>query len=228
LAVAPFLWILVPALVALLIGAGLFLGKGGPRDATGRKQFRLRPVRRLVGLLILALAAVSGLLGGSLYQFHRLTTDQPVASIRLEQQGERQYLITCQLEGEATPRQFRVQGDQWQIDARVVRWQLPALLAGVPPLYRMDRLSGRYEDPVAEQSQPRTVYPLGDTRTPDLGALKRSFPTWLPFVDVQFGSGAYMPMFDNARYRVFLDPRGALFVRPEDAATTDGLKQRGW
>nr|WP_197425185.1 hypothetical protein [Bordetella sp. N] len=218
---------LVPALVALLIGAGLFLGRGGPRDINGRKQFRLRPLRRLVGLLILALAMVSGLLGGSLYQFHRLTTDQPVASISLEQQGERQYLITCQLEGQP-PRQFRVQGDQWQIDARVVRWQLPALLAGVPPLYRMDRLSGRYEDPVAEQSQPRTVYPLGDTRAPDLATLKRSFPTWLPFVDVQFGSGAYMPMFDGARYRVFLDPRGALFVRPDGQATTDGLKQRGW
>jgi len=227
LAVAPFLWILGPALVALLLGAALFLGRGGPRDAAGRKQFRLRPVRRLVGLLILALAVVSGLLGGSLYQFHRLTTDQPVATIRLEQQGERQYLVTCQLEGEA-PRQFQVRGDQWQIDARVVRWELPALLAGVPPLYRMERLSGRYDDPVAEQSQPRTVYPLGDTRTPDLGTLKRRFPNWLPFVDVQFGSGAYMPMFDGAQYRVLLDPRGALFVRPADGATTDGLKQRGW
>lgn len=227
MAVAPFLWIIVPALVALLVGAALCFGRGGPRDATGRKQFRLRPVRRLVGLLILALAVVSGLLGGSLYQFHRLNTDQPVATIRLEQQGERQFLVTCQLEGEA-PRQFQVRGDQWQIDARVVRWELPALLAGVPPLYRMERLSGRYDDPVADQAQPRTVYPLGDTRTPDLGTLKRRFPTWLPFVDVQFGSGAYMPMFDGARYRVLLDPRGALFVRPEDSATSEGLKQRGW
>ncbi|WP_179283851.1 hypothetical protein [Bordetella genomosp. 10] len=228
MAVAPFLWILGPAVVALLIGAGLFFGRGGPRDATGRKQFRLRPVRRLVGLLIVALAVVSGLLGGSLYQFHRLTSDQPVATVRLEQQGERQFMATAQLEGEAKPRQYQLRGDQWQIDARVVRWELPALLAGVPPLYRMDRLSGRYDDPVAEQAQPRTVYPLGGTAAPDLGTLKHRFPNWLPFVDVQFGSGAYMPMFDGARYRVFLDPRGALFVRPDDPATADGLKQRGW
>ncbi len=216
-----------PALLALLLGAGLCLGRGGPRDAYGRKQFRLRPLRRLVGLLVLALALACGLLGGSLYQFHRLTTDQPVATVRLEQQGERQYIITCQLEG-AAARQFQVRGDQWQIDARVVRWELPALLAGVPPLYRMERLSGRYDDPVAEQSQPRTVYPLGDTRVPDVGTLKHHFPRWLPFVDVQFGSGAYMPMFDGARYRVFLDPRGALFVRPDDTVTAEGLKQRGW
>lgn len=225
--IAPSLWIAAVAVVALLLGFGMFFGRGGPRDERGRRRFRLRPVRRLVGLLVLALACVTALLAGSLYQFFRLTSDAPVATVALEQQGERQFMATAQVPGGGT-RQFQLRGDEWQIDARVVRWELPALLAGVPPLYRLERLSGRYTDPVADQASPRTVYPLGESRVPDLATLKRRFPNWLPFVDVQFGSGAYMPMFDGAHYRVFLDPRGALFVRPDDASTAEGLKQRGW
>ncbi|AOB29469.1 hypothetical protein AKI39_00475 [Bordetella sp. H567] len=225
--VAPSVWIAVVTIAALLIGFGLFLGRGGPRDARGRRQFRLRPMRRLVGLLLLALACVSAMFAVTLYQFFRLTADEPVARIVLRQQAPRQFVATAELPGKA-PEDYTLRGDEWQIDARMVRWRLPALLAGVPPLYRLERLSGRYTDPAADQSEPRTVYALGPAGMPDLGALKQRFPGWLPFVDVQYGSGAYMPMFDGARYRVFVDPRGALFIRPEDAATQDALKQRGW
>ena len=52
---------------------------------------------------------------------------------------------------------MRLTGDDWRVEAVVLKWKLPALLAGVPPLYRLDRLSGRYDDPGQEMSAPRTV-----------------------------------------------------------------------
>jgi hypothetical protein len=225
--VVPSVWIAAIAALVLVFGGGLFFGRGGPVNAQGRRQFRLRPLRRLVGLLLLGLAGAVALLAASLYQFYRLTDDVPIARLTLHQQGDRQYTAVAEVPDGST-RQFYLRGDEWQIDARVVRWKLPALLAGVPPLYRLERLSGRYADPAMEQTAPRTVYPFGESRVPDLATLKRRFPNWLPFVDVQFGSAAYMPMFDDAHYRILLDPRGALFVRPDDAATAEGLKQRGW
>jgi hypothetical protein len=224
---APSVWIALAAMAALLIGGGLFLGKGGPRDARGRRTFRLRPVRRLFGLLFLALACAAALFAVTLYQFIRLTGDAPVARVALRQEGPRQFVATAELPGKPAE-DYALRGDEWQIDARMVRWRLPALLAGVPPLYRLERLSGRYTDAAADQSEPRTVYALGPPGVPDLGRLKQRFPDWLPFVDVQYGSAAYMPMFDGARYQVYVDPRGALFIRPDDAATADALKQRGW
>lgn len=220
---APYLWIIAAAIVLGLTGLSMLLGRGGERDAQGRRRFRVRPVRRLVGLLAAALAVVSALLAMSIFQFVRLTGDEPVATVELRRQTDRQYVAAVQREGEAGTREFVLRGDQWQIDAQVVRWRLPALLAGVPPLYRLERLSGRYDDIALEQTAPRTVHDLGTGPVPSPGMLKRRFPRWLPFVDVVFGSGAYMPMFDGARYRVFLDPRGALFVRPADAATAARL-----
>lgn len=224
--IAPFVWILLGAVVVLLPGLAMLLGRG-PRDERGRKMFQFRPVRRLFGLMLVLLGCVSGLLALSLVQFFRLTTDESVARIEVRQQAEGQFQVTATAPG-ISPKQYVLYGDQWQIDARVVRWKLPALMAGVPPLYRLERLSGRYSDTAREASATRSVHALDDWPAPDLGSLKKSFPNWFPFVDVQFGSGAYMPLFDGAKYQVFMDPRGALFVRPDGEATAEGLKRLGW
>lgn len=225
--IAPFAWILLGAVIVLLPGIVMLLGRGGPRDERGRRMFQFRPVRRLCGLVFVCLGCVTGLLALSLVQFVRLTTDQPVARVDIRQQADGQFQLNTDAPGLGA-RQYVLYGDQWQIDARVVRWKLPALVAGVPPLYRLERLSGRYSDAAREAAATRSVHALDDWPAPDLGSLKKSFPNWFPFVDVQFGSGAYMPMFDGARYQVFMDPRGALFIRPDGEATAEGLKRLGW
>jgi len=224
---APFVWMALAALIVLVPGLALLFGRGGPRDASGRRVFRLRPVRRLFGILLVALAAVSAMLALTLVQFLRLTTDTPVASVQIHEQTPGQFLLTAEVPGKPE-RIYPLSGDQWQIDAKVVRWRLPALLAGVPPLYRFERLSGRYSDTAREQAEPRSVHALSDWPVPDLAILKRVFPNWLPFVDVQYGSAAYMPMLDGARYRVYMDPRGAVVIRPDGQATEDALRRSGW
>src|SRR5690606_28795226 len=133
------------ALVVLIPGMVLFFGRGGPRDSAGRRVFRLRPVRRLFGLLLIALAGVSAMLALALVQFVRLTTDVPIATVTMHEQTPGQFLITIDVPGKGESI-YPLSGDQWQIDAKVVRWRLPALLAGVPPLYAFERLSGRYHD----------------------------------------------------------------------------------
>lgn len=221
----PFVWVAFGAVVVLLLGLGMLLGRGGARDDMGR--FRLRPVRRLFGLLLAAVAALAVLLALSLVQFFRLTTDVPVTEIRVSRQADNQYLVSAQAQGLGT-RDYTLYGDEWQIDAKVVRWRLPAVVTGAPPLYRLERLSGRYRDAGREQSGTRSVHVLDDWPAPDISAVKRWLPGWLPFVDVTYGSAAYMLLFDGARYQVLFDPRGALFIRPADEATAQGLKQRGW
>lgn len=219
----PVVWVALGAIVVLLLGLGMLLGRGGARD----DMRRFRPIRRLFGLLLAAAASLAVLLALSLLQFFRLTTDVPVAEIRVSRQADTQYLVSARAQGLGA-RDYTLYGDEWQIDAKVVRWRLPALVAGAPPLYRLERLSGRYRDAGREQSGPRSVHVLDDWPAPDISAIKRWLAGWLPFVDITYGSAAYMPLFDGARYQVLFDPRGALFIRPADEATAQGLKQRGW
>jgi len=226
---APYVWVLLAAVLALWPGCRFLFGRGGPRLRPGGPSgFRLRPLRRACGLLLVCLGCTTALLALSLAQFLRLTSDAPVLQVRLQQQGPQQFLALIARSDGADSRQYLLHGDQWQVDARMVRWRLPALLAGVPPLYRLERIAGRYQDMAQETSVPKSAYALDDGPAADLTLFKRRFPEWLPFVDVQFGSAAYMPMFDGAVYRVYLDPRGALFIRPDNAWTEAGLKQRGW
>src|SRR3546814_13219743 len=121
------------ALIVLLPGLVLLCGRGGPRDASGRRAFRLRPVRRLCGVLLVALAGVSAMLALTLVQFLRLTTDTPVASVQIHEQAPDRFLLTAQAPPGTAPRVYPLSGAQWQIDAKVVLWHLPAMLAGGRP-----------------------------------------------------------------------------------------------
>ena len=216
----PMWWLLVAAALCALLALALL-----------RRPRRRRPLLpQLAAVLLLLLALTLSLLGLGLRQFQRLSEDHPVALIGIEQLGPQRYRVELD-RGDGAPRAFELTGDQWQLDARVVRWRLPALLAGAPPLYRLERLSGRHADLAAEREGQRSVYALDDgalAGLPDLLDLKRRFPRWLPFVDARFGSGVYLPLLDDARYEVLFNPRGGLVARPADAATARMLDASGW
>ena len=163
--------------------------------------------------MLVALGCVSGLLALSLVQFFRLTTDAPVARLEVRQQGDGQFQVRAARL--ASAKQYVLYGDQWQIDARVVRWKLPALMAGVPPLYRLERLSGRYGDAAREAAATRSVHSLDDWPAPDLELVEEELPELVSVRRCAVRQRRRMPLFDGARYQVFLDPRGALFARPD-------------
>jgi hypothetical protein len=114
-------------------------------------------------------------------------------------------------------RQVQLAGDDWRVEAVVLKWKLPALLAGMPPLYRLDRLSGRYDDAAQEASAARTVIDFGEAGAFDLRTLSKQYPQWLPEVDTVYGSGAFLPLVDQGHYSVSLMRTGALVARPDEA-----------
>jgi len=118
---------------------------------------------------------------------------------------------------DGSTRQVQLSGDDWRVEAVVLKWKLPALLAGVPPLYRLDRLSGRYDDPAQEANAPRTVISFHEADGFDLLSLSKQYPQWLPEVDTVYGSGAFLPLVDQGHYSISLMRTGALVARPDDA-----------
>lgn len=192
-----------------------------------RRPLLARLRRGLAAAICLMLASLVSLLGVSLLGYARLLADAPVAEVVVQQLGPQRFEVEL-----TTPQgrrqRFELRGDEWQLDARVLRWKLPAALAGAPPMYQLERLSGRYRDTRQELEGPRSVHALAPPGALDLWTLRQQFPQWLPFVDADFGSGAYLPMLDGARYQVSLSPRGGLVAQAADEETR--LKQRaaGW
>lgn len=229
---SPYLWAATLALLLIVIGFVFLAGVRRRRDGSARP--RLRPVRGLFGLVLLAAGILAGLLAFTVYRYLQLFEDTPVAMIVLKQEGPQQFRATVTLNnhdvvGSApTVQEFTLLGDAWMVDARVLRWQLPAALAGVPSLYRLERLSGRYDDIDKERAAPRSVFELTQDAGPDLWTLKRDFGRWLPFVDARYGNATWMPMVDKASYLVLFNDRGGLLAKPADDATAQALKAKGW
>src|SRR5437762_972272 len=73
--------------------------------------------------------------------------------------GEQQFNATLTYpSGEV--RGYVLRGDEWQIDARVLKWRGVANVLNFDTAYRLERISGRYSDVERERTEPRTVYAL--------------------------------------------------------------------
>jgi hypothetical protein len=190
-----------------------------------RQRRRLHRVGLLLAVLLWVVALLCGLLSVGLYQFQRWSSDAVIARLSVAEEGPQRYFVT--LEADGVSQGFVLLGDEWQLDARLLRWRLPALLAGAPDLYRFERLSGRYRDIEQERHATRSVHSLADDRLPDLWQLRRRHPAWLPFVDADYGSAAYLPLVDGARFAISLGPRGGLVARPADADSVRRLREAG-
>ena len=172
--------------------------------------------RALVCVLCFALTMLLAGAGFALRGYRLLGEEAPVVDIDARILSPQRWALTLTWPDGST-RQVQLAGDDWRVEAIVLKWKLPALLAGVPPLYRLDRLSGRYDDPAQEAEAPRTVISFGEAGAFDLLSLSKRYPKWLPEVDTVYGSGAFLPLVDEGHYRVSLMRSGALVARPDEA-----------
>jgi len=218
---SPTLILLVPALLMLLLALMLF--------AAGRRARGVgRLLRGLIGMVLFLLALALGGLAVVLHDYLHIADDVAVAHLTMKRLGPQHFQVEFTPVATGTRRNVDLKGDQWEVDARVIRWNMPAQLAGFPPLYQLERIGGRYRAIAQERASPRSVEALNDETQFDIWTLKHRYPTWLPFVDADYGSGAYLPMVDGGSFDLYLNTRGGLVAKPADQATKDKLTAAGW
>jgi len=170
-----------------------------------------------IGFLLVSCAAGLIVASATLGTYLRLTDEAPVAELAFEALGPQHFRATLTRVPAGDVQIFELSGDEWQVDARVLKWRGWANLLGLDARYQLERVGGRFRDIDQERSEPRTVYSLSAPPAIDLWLLSRAYPNWLPFVDATYGSATYLPMADGARFRVTLSQTG-LVARPTNAA----------
>jgi hypothetical protein len=159
-----------------------------------------------------ALAGTATMFAFSYLSYVRLTDEQEVSQIEFRRINPEEFqarLITPH----ERDRFFILRGDEWQMDARIVTWKPPATILGLDPIYRLDRLSGRYSQIDREQNEARTVHSLSTSTPVDIWTVAQKFPAFVPGIDAYYGTATYVPMTDGARFAVSLS-RDALIARP--------------
>jgi len=176
-----------------------------------RRRVMAGSLEGLIGLLLLAIAALAVAISINLHTYDRLTHELPVAEVSFQRIEPQHFWADVMIKNNT--RTVDLRGDEWQVDARVLKWHGSAVLLGFDTLYRLDRLSGRYRDLSKEKTGPRTVYGLSEEPGLDLWMIANRYARWIPWVDAVYGSATYMPMVDGARYVVSVSSSG-LLARP--------------
>ena len=159
----------------------------------------------------------------NLYSYDRLTHEQPIAKVKFTQLEKQQFKVEMTYESEDRIDIFLLNGEEWQMDARIIKWRGWAQLLGLNTQYRLERISGRYSDIEDELKKPRTAYALNPKEEIDYWKLMNKYKQWLPWVDAYYGSATYLPMTNHASYAVLLSSSG-LIARPLNKETEEKLK----
>jgi hypothetical protein len=176
------------------------------------------------GLILFSIAALAVLIGSNLRTYQRLSFEQPAGELQLSRSGERQFnAVLSYPSGERA--NFELRGDEWQVDARVLKWRAFANLVGFDAAYRLERIGGRYSKIEDERSQPRTVYDLNTAGRIDPWELIHHYHSWVPWMDALYGSATYLPMSDGALYEIKVSQSG-LVARPLNQAAREAVS--GW
>jgi hypothetical protein len=206
----------VMALFALLALWGVMravvkLRRGEPVGAVMR--LLLGSVFALVALMMLSV-------GANLRTYQRLTYEAPAATLAFRKVSDRYWSVELETQDGAY-RALDLRGDEWQLDARIIKWHGLGVVLGLDTLWRLERMSGRYRDLEAERSAPRTVHGLSGP-APGLDLWLVAQGGWLPLVDASYGSSVYLPAAEGARYEVKVSASG-LVARPLNEAATAAI-----
>lgn len=180
--------------------------------------------RGLWGIILLGCAVVLGLFIWDLYSYKQLPKESSVGTIRFEQLDEQHYRAHLTIDGHAA-RSFDMMGDQWQLDARFIKIKQPFSRWGVEPLYRLERLNGRYYSLEDELNKKRSLYELESSTAPiDTWKWLHTHVKNLAIFDTAYGTAVYLPMVDKAQFQLNISANG-LIPRPLNAEAKKAVEQ---
>jgi len=171
-----------------------------------------------IGVLLIAIII-------NVASYGRLTYEEPIAELTFRQLAPQKYLATVTFLKENRQQEFEINGDEWQLDAKVLKWHGYANLMGFNAHYKLHRLAGRYASVEQSNSKPATTHELNADPGLDVWQLVRRYPQLLPLIDAYYGSAVFLPMRDQAQFKVFMTQNG-LIARPTNTRSKQQL--RSW
>jgi hypothetical protein len=174
---------------------------------------RLKPLpfalRTLLGLLLLALGALSGTIAVGMQGYRALTREDVAAHIFVNPAGPQRFTALFRFPDGRTA-SYDLAGDEFYVDAHILKWHPYANWAGLHTAYELDRVTGRYHALQDERAAPRTVHALGRERPVDLFALRRRYTFFAPLLDAEYGSATFVAVNRPAELELRVSTTGLL------------------
>jgi hypothetical protein len=162
-----------------------------------------------LALALLAGGALCAVVAVGLQGYRALTREDLAATVHTLPLGPQSFEARIVLP-DGSEAHYQLAGDQFAVEARILKWHPWANLLGLHTAYELDRVTGRYVDLEDERRRPRTVFPLSPTHRVDLFAWRARMPWLAPLVDAEYGSSTFTRGDRAARYEVRVSTTGLL------------------
>jgi hypothetical protein len=162
-----------------------------------------------LALALLAGGALCAVVAVGLQGYRALTREDLAATVYTTPIGPQSFEARIVLP-DGSEANYRLAGDQFAVEARILKWHPWANLLGLHTAYELDRVTGRYIDLEDERQRPRTVFPLSPAHRVDLFAWRARLPWLAPLVDAEYGSSTFTRADRAASYEVRVSTTGLL------------------
>jgi hypothetical protein len=214
-------WVVVPLIVAALGVFVLLRGFGHVmRGHHGKGAAHV-----MVGSPLALIGLAAGLIALNTQTFARLSHESDIATISVKSTdpAQNRYELTIQrLDVANVVQTCRVQGDEWEMSARVQKWRPWANVLGLDTTYTLDQVDNKYFS--AERGDGKVITAC-DLKGPPPAVDSYVPQSWLFWLldrsyteHRRFGSAAYMPNADGAVYKVVMTQSGLNAEPANDAA----------
>lgn len=180
-------------------------------------------IRGCCAALFIAMAAFVALAAYDIYSYQQLNEPKAIATLSMRELAPQEFEVNL-LFDDGQEQSFELKGDQWQIDARIIRWPSFGKLFRLKPGFRLDRISGRYYALGHERDSERSVYSLHDSVSVDVWQLLQNHYRQLSLQRTTFGSATFMPLVNDGLYEVSLSASG-LAAKPLNDKASEALNQ---
>lgn len=175
-----------------------------------RKKKFLGAVRNFTfALLMLTISLLCGVISVSIQGYNAFTREELAASVEIIPAGRQAFIAKVNLP-DGGRKQFKLEGDEFYIDAHILKWKSIANLFGIHTLYELDRVSGRFTSIEDEINKRRTVYSLAEGKLIDIFKLRLQYPFLSFLVDAEYGSASFVSVNKSRKIDVMVSTTGLL------------------
>jgi len=174
-----------------------------------------------ISIVLLAIGLLLTAFAMNLYTYDRLTHKKVIADIRLIKIKPQLFEAELSLP-DGTKNHYTLAGDEWRLEARILKWTAKGNLLGLDAQYRLERISGRFRK-ISEANGTevkKTNHSLMGERTRYFEQFVTSYKKWMPMLDTIYGDGVYHPMADKAHFQVKITQQGLVAYPVNEIAKT--------
>ena len=169
----------------------------------------------LTALLLLTAAALTATISIATHGYQALTREELAATVIIEPANNQHFTARIIL-ADGREQSFILAGDQFYVDAHILKWKPLANFFGLHTSYELDRVGGRYVTLEDEITRERTVYSLSRDKPLNMYDLRRRFAVLDPLLDTDYGSATFINSNTPQEYRLLVSTTGLLIRKSKN------------